>query len=27
VTWSDPVQFLSWLHFIKEAQAKTAPKE
>ncbi len=27
VAWSDPVQFLSWLHFIKEAQAKTAPKE
>jgi hypothetical protein len=27
MTWSDPVQFLSWLHFIKEAQAKTAPKE
>lgn len=23
----DPIQFLSWLHFIKEAQAKTAPKE
>jgi len=27
ITWPDPVQFLSWLHFIKEAQAKTAPKE
>ena len=27
VAWSDPVQFLSLLHFIKEAQAKTAPKE
>ncbi len=27
VTWPDPVQFLSWLHFIKEAQAKTASKE
>ncbi len=26
-SWSDPVQFLSWFHFIKEAQAKTAPKE
>ena len=27
VSWHDPIQFLSWFHFIKEAQAKTASKE
>lgn len=27
VSWPDPIQFLSWFHFIKEAQAKTASKE
>ena len=27
VSLPDPVQFLSWSHFIKEAQAKTASKE
>ena len=25
--WPDPIHFLSWLHFIKEAQAKTLSKE
>ena len=27
VSWPDPVQLLSWFHFIKEAQAKTSSKE
>lgn len=27
VSWPNPVQFLSWFHFIKEAQAKTSSKE
>ncbi len=26
-TLPDPIQFLSWLHFIKDAQAKTSSKE
>ena len=27
VSWTDPFQFMSWFHFIKEAQAKTSTKE
>ena len=27
VSWPDPMQFLSWFHFVKEAQAKIASKD
>lgn len=27
MSWPDPIQFLSWFHFMKEAQAKVASKE
>ena len=26
VSWPAPIQFASWLHFVKEAQAKTSSK-
>lgn len=25
--WPDPIHFLSWFHFIQDAQAKTPPQE